>query len=368
MVFLIFVSIISLPILFLIARRTADPIQSQAKNPLSQPPSIDGFWIAHELLESESQWHRQIKNNDHVDSALVLAKYKYLATNIIRKEVVVDERVRNIVMTCSNFGWNSEKIILCTFVYDIAMQLQDAEFSPEKWVSAICRGQSILELGVFERWKSEGKVSDRFVNLIWNIFYRFKPDAMLEAKNVILSSLNKKAFNPVDFYYFMEIIDHRVFVKSALKTLPGNSESLSWAVESNATFCVRATLRVMHAILELANVSNHLSFEDDIFTCGIFLAAICAHLTRLTQENFKATSSESWLGFFGEAIAIKYESSIMVAYADIYKTELDMLEAIGQSLVNWISNPDNDHFETLVRLYCVVKHKRFSICPSVRRH
>lgn len=117
----------------------------------------------------------------------------------------------------------------------------------------------------------------------------------------------------------------------------------------NAQYCIRASSAIVRLISETANVPVQTMDEDDKFVVGIFALVASDYVTRIIGAQFEIVSTIVVIDLLGHSYS-ENVSELGDAYNRM-ASEGRVIEAIGQNIAKWISNPTNEQIEKLGSLF-----------------
>lgn len=124
--------------------------------------------------------------------------------------------------------------------------------------------------------------------------------------------------------------------------------------DDSAQYSIKTTAAIVRAIMEKYGTDLKKINDDDMFTAGIFLFAISNHITRVVGAPFEQVAAITPLELLRESRSLEqlagYVNPIGNTYNNAAKNS-KIIDAIGQNIVEWISTPEHDRFDKIVKLY-----------------
>jgi hypothetical protein len=283
-----------------------------------------------------------------IETKLIL--YKSIASTLISKRAMNDERITNYSIKSINHGHSAEEAVINSYLFDVALQMEEAGHNLPAIISIYT---SIMEpLGIFKQWKDDGKVSvnhwSSLVTLIHKVAYLSPGQS--ELQSAVLMHLNEPNDIP-ELIYDLQKTACRILINKALVSLdlkPINNEV------TGSNFCIFSSSKIVKAIMQKANVNLKPIHDDDILTGGIFVFMASNHITLLMDEVFEFVSSICVLELLGRDRADCVQP-IAKIYNNSFTTSPAGIQALGDNFVAWLNNPTDEGFNKIIELYMIFR-------------
>jgi hypothetical protein len=148
--------------------------------------------------------------------------------------------------------------------------------------------------------------------------------------------------------------EQRSKINAALSSLGIQLE----AEEDNSQYCIKTTAAFVKKIVEEYGTDIQNANDDDIVTAGIFLFTVSNHITRVIGAPFEAVSSITLFELFSDVKSIGELTEYIPIIGSTYNTAAEntkIIDAIGQSFVNFLNEQQYSQFENLIKLYGICR-------------
>ena len=123
--------------------------------------------------------------------------------------------------------------------------------------------------------------------------------------------------------------------------------------KDNDQYCIQATSAIVSLIASDAGLEARNLKVDDRFVAGLFVFVVSNHVSLLIGAPFEEVAFIAFVDCLGMEFAQEVDS-VGSSYNKM-SNEGRVIEAIGTTVVNWISRPTEENFSKLAKLFDVCR-------------